>query len=129
MNVILFLFPTEVAIELTKRVLTRLEIYNGFQDSSKLRLTFRINLSLLLIKNECYSEALELLTTTLEESRWIMPYQTLAVCFARMAICYFKLGQGMEMEFMQKTQQLLQLYEDQNLWINVQDEYFRYCYG
>lgn len=126
-NTILFLFPIDTAIEFTNNILRRLKEYNGFQDSDKLNLSFRINLSLLLIKNKDYTKALNLIQETIENYKQSMSYQSFAIYLSREAICRNKLRSGSSEEYLHKAQQLLSIYEDNEFEKRILEEYRYYC--
>lgn len=126
LNTILYLFPNDTALEVTKNILSRLEQYRGFQDTLRLSITFRVNLSLLLIKEKDYGKALKLLKETLEQHKKAMPYQSLAICLGRLAICNSKLGKKNAHTFMEQAEKVLMVYEEIDLWKKVQAEYRYY---
>lgn len=86
-NVLLYLFPVDTAIEVTRNMLNRLQEYSGFRDTRQLKFTYRINLSLLLIKSQDYQGALNVIQDTIARFRQCMPHESLALCFSRKAIC------------------------------------------
>lgn len=125
-NTILFLFPVEIAIDFTHTVLLRLNTYNDFQDAEKLKIAFKINLSLLLIKNKDYLNAYTIIVDSLKSDRKKMCYSILALHFSRKAICRFNIqGEGSR-EYLDKARKLLTLYDDQEYWKRVQQEYYHY---
>jgi len=125
-NTILYLFPNDIALEVTENVLSKLDLYKGFQDTIRLSITFRVNLSLLLIKEKDYSKALQVLTKTLEDYKKAMPYQSLAICLGRIAICKKKLGKVDALYSMKQAEQVLIIYEEMDLWKNIIEEYRYY---
>lgn len=125
-NTILYFFPNETALEISNNIIKRLELYDGFRDSEKQIITFKINLTLLLIKEGDYFKALDLLTGILRKHKKSMPYQSLAVCFARISICNSKLEGINGTSYMDQAQNLLQIYDDLDLWSKIQKEYEHY---
>lgn len=126
MNVILYFFEDDVVIHITEKLLERLKNYKEFGDSQRLTTTLMLNLSLLLIKNEMYSEALERLTTLIESHLQELNYKPLAVCFNRMAICYSFISEGTEKIYTKKIEKLMEIYEDNLFNKMIQDEYKKY---
>lgn len=125
-NTILFLFPVDIAIEFTQTVLVRLETYKDFQDAERLKMAFKINLSLLLIKNNNYEKALTIIVDSLQGDKKKMNYSILALHFSREAICRANIeGEG-SAELLEKAKQLLLLYDDQDYWVRIQQEFNHY---
>lgn len=112
MNVILYFFEYEVAINITDKLLLRLKIYNNFEDVVKLTFTLTLNLSLILIKNGLYKEASARLDELLKDFLTEMPYKVLAICYNRKAICYSFTSKEKEMLYLNKKNILLEIYED-----------------
>lgn len=125
-NVILYLFPIDTAIEMTRHVLNQLERYNGFQDTNRLKITFNMNLSLLFMKSGNYQSALTIINNLLVTQRKSLSYISLALCFSRSYICYFHLGKNKK-EYIGKVKQLLSIYEDELLWEVMKKEIHNYC--
>ena len=125
-NTILFLFPVDIAIEFTQTVLERLDTYKDFRDAERLKMAFKINLSLLLIKNNNYVKALTIIVDSLQGDKKKMNYSILALHFSREAICRANIeGEG-SAELLEKARQLLLLYDDQDYWVRIQQEFNHY---
>lgn len=125
-NVILYFFDNEVAIQVTNKLLERLKTYNDFGDAIKLSFTLKINLSLILIKNELYSEAFKNLEELLDQHLQKLSYQSLIVCYNRMLICSSFLYNEREAIYRKKMENLLEVYEDMVLSSMIQQEYKDY---
>lgn len=123
LNVVLYLFSVDVAIEMTKYILKRLDMYKGHSEANSLHFTLRINLAYLLINDKNYKEALSILEYTLNNYRKKMPYQSLALCFSRKSLCLQKLGVDSSNKFLQKAQQLLDIYDDESMIKLINKEY------
>ncbi|WP_421103028.1 helix-turn-helix domain-containing protein [Sporosarcina psychrophila] len=108
------------------RIIERLELYDGFQNSQKLIISFKINLTLLLIKEGDFLKALEMLTIIIQKHKKSMSYQSLAVCFARISICNNKLGRTNATTCIQQARLLLKIYDDLDFLVNVEKEYAYY---
>lgn len=126
-NVLLYLFPVDTAIEVTRSMLNRLRKYNGFRDTKQLKFTYRINLSLLLIKSQDYQSALNVIQGTIAQFGQYMPHQSLALSFSRKAICLHNLGFEDSDVFLHKSQQLLDIYQNNDLWKSIINEYYIHC--
>lgn len=125
-NTILFLFPIDIAIEFTQTVLVRLDTYKDFLDTERLKIAFKINLSLLLIKNKDYVKALAIIVDSLRCNKKKMNYTILALHFSREAICRTNIHGTVSTELLEKARQLLMLYDDQYYWERIQQEYNHY---
>ena len=114
LNAILFLFPLEIAIEITKTAERRLEKYTDFPyDVSYLYVYFRIDLSLHYIEMRLFEECLTLLEETELKFLHKMRPKTAAILFERKAICLFYLQRPFEVE-LERIQQLLSIYKDED---------------
>lgn len=125
-NVILYFFDNEVAVQITDKLLKRLKTYKNFSEAVRLSLTLRINLSIILIKSGLYVEALTNLERLLEQHIQELPYQSLAVCYNRMSICYSFSCNENEVIYRKKMENLLEIYEDKVLFQMILHEYNEY---
>lgn len=125
-NAILYFFPNDVATEMAKNVLSKIENYKDFQDSNQLKITFKINLSLLLIKERDYHTTLNLLEDTLKMHKQSMSYQSLALIFIRIAICRKMLNIEKEVYYLDQATLLLKIYDQQALLQQLIQEYEHY---
>ncbi|WP_342558199.1 hypothetical protein [Metasolibacillus sp. FSL K6-0083] len=128
LNSILYFFPTDIAIEISNNMLQRLKKYKKFEEVKNLKLTLCINLSLLLIKNKQYKEALQILNKLLNENLKIMPYQSLAVCLSRKEICLQKLLPSNETPYLSKAIELVKIYNDDSLLQTITLEFGQYIH-
>ena len=123
LNAILFLFPLDIAKELTNTALKRLEHYDHYnEDLTYLKIYFNINLSVLYIEAKQFEECLQLLEQTETNYLQKMSYKSTATLFERKAICLFHLNQAYEKE-LQKMEQLLSIYHDARLHSLLQMEF------
>ena len=124
-NTILFLFPVDIAVEFTQTVLVRLDKYKDFRDVAKLKIAFKINLSLLLIKNKDYAQALTIIEDSLQRKKK-MNYIILTLHFSREAICRANMRREGSAELLNKARQLLLLYDDYDYLERIQQEFDYY---
>lgn len=111
---ILFLFPLEIAMEITKTAERRLEKYTDFPyDVSYLHVYFRVDLSFHYIEMRRFEECLALLEETEFKFLHKMRPKTAAILFERKAICLFYLQRPFEVE-LERIQQLLSIYKDED---------------
>lgn len=125
-NAILYLFPTDAAIEMAHTLLARISTYNDFQDSKRLIITVKINLSLLLIKEQDFAAAFTILEGLLNEHKKTMTHQSLAVAFGRIAICRKMLQLGNEDSYLELATQLLTIYDQKEFLEQVLADYTHY---
>ena len=125
-NAILFLFPVDIAIKFAQTVLVRLDTYKDFRDAERLKTAFKINLSLLLIKSKEYAKALAIIVVSFQSDQRKMSYSILALHFSREAICRANMQEEGSIELLEKARQLLLLYDDQDYWERIQQEFHHY---
>lgn len=126
-NVILYFFEDDIAIEVTNKLLERLKTYNKFGEAPRLSITLTLNLSLILIKNGNFTATFKRLESLLEQYLRSFPYQSLAVCYNRIAICYSFSDRKKEELYLKKIVNLLEVYEDNELLVMVQQEFRKYA--
>ncbi|WP_186673885.1 helix-turn-helix domain-containing protein [Sporosarcina sp. BP05] len=125
-NTILFLFPVDIAIKFTETVLVRLDTYKDFRDVARLKIAFKINLSLLLIKDKDYVRALTIIVDSLQCDKRKMDYSILALHFSREAICRANIQGDGSAESLEKARQLLIFYDDYDYWERIHQEFNNY---
>lgn len=125
-NIILFLFPIDTVIDLTKNVIKRLEVYNGFINIEQFRSSLIINLSLLLIKNGFFQQAEVLIVNSLNRDKKKMNYIVLALHFSRLAICYSHLKKSNVSLFLKKAYDLVDFFEDESYFKRLEAEFLFY---
>lgn len=124
-NMMLFMYPMETTIAISKRVLERLKDYEKHESVDKLRDIYTINLSLLLIKSERAEEALELIEDRLQE-RQQMKYTMLALNLSRRALCKNLLQMEGYKEDQQMMKNLLLAYGANDLLVRLEEEFEKY---
>lgn len=87
LNSIFYFFPLETMLEIKKLAFKSIERYGDFQNIQRLKINFCVNISLMLIKEKCYVEALEEIETAILLSKKQKAYLQLAVCYVRKGIC------------------------------------------
>lgn len=75
---------------------------------------------------ELYLDALSILEELLEKDLKNMPYQALAICFNRIAICRYLLNNNTYISLQNQIENLLTIYQDENLSKLVSNEFIRY---
>lgn len=114
LNAILFLFPLEVAVEMTKTAERRLEKYVDFPyDVTYLTIYFHMDLTYHYIEMRLFKECLALLEEIEIKFLHKMQPKIAAILFERKAICLFYLQCPYEVE-LEKMQQLLTIYKDED---------------
>lgn len=125
LNLILYFFPLETAMELTRKAIKRLNSFEGYGDSKQLKNSLILNLSLLLIKDGNIMKASEILTFLLKEKRHLS-YATLSVCYMRLAICFNRINNSKYIEYYDNSLQILSIYEDFQLQDALRKEFIKY---
>lgn len=126
LNSILYVFPIETAIEISKNMIQRLERYKQFEEVYYLKSSVQINISLLLIKNKHYNEALEVLNQLLNQQQKSLSYVLLAICLFRKEICLQKLNPATDKPYLTKALELAKIYEDDSLLNAITLEFEKY---
>lgn len=125
-NMVLFMYPIEVAITISKKVLERLKDYEKHQEVEYLKVVYTINLSLLLIKSDRAQEALLLIEERMIEKKQ-MNYTMLALNLNRLAICKAILGIDDYEADRLKVKNLLEIYEADDLLYRIEEEFEKYA--
>ncbi|WP_342471523.1 helix-turn-helix transcriptional regulator [Metasolibacillus sp. FSL H7-0170] len=128
LNSILYVFPTETAIEISKNMLQRLKKYKQFEEVRHLKTSVQINVSLLLIKSEQYNEALQIINQLLNNQLKTLPYVSLVVCLSRKEICLQKLKPSNETPYLSKAIELVKIYNDDSLLQTITLEFGQYIH-
>lgn len=114
LNAIFYFFPLDTMIEIKKLAFKSIERYGDFQDVQRLKINFCVNISLMLIKEACYEEALKELETAIIFSKEQKAYLQRAVCYVRKGICLNRLGEN-GIPWVQKGMEILTVLEEQEL--------------
>lgn len=125
-NMILFMYPIDQTISISKRVLERLNDYEKHQDVEHLKVIYAINLSLHLIKSARPQEALVLIEERLL-NRKQMNFTMLALYLSRRATCKVLLGLSHYEEDRQQAKKLLEIYEAYDLLERIEEEFEKYA--
>lgn len=114
-NNILFFFPTESAIHITKRAVEQLKKYRGFKASNQLRFNFQFNLTYLLLHNGAFDEALILLEELISDAKKLKYHDMLAICYERKGIALIKTGNLNGRKLIEKGLTMLEIIEEIDL--------------
>lgn len=114
LNSIFYFFPLETMLEIKKLAFKSIERYGDFQNIQRLKINFCVNISLMLIKEKCYVEALEEIETAILLSKKQKAYLQLAVCYVRKGICLNCLDNN-GFSWVQKGIELLTVLEEHEL--------------
>lgn len=123
LNNILFFFPPETSLFISKRALIDLNYYKHFEESAKLQMAFSMNLIYLLMENKEFNQASiqieELILSCKKEAKYIM----LAVLYVRKGIILVKKKNKAEGEaFIQKGFKLLDVIEEWDIQKELEQE-------
>ena len=123
LNNILFFFPAETSLFISKRALIDLNFYKHFEESTKLQMAFSMNLIYLLMENKDFNQASiqieELILICKKEAKYIM----LAVLYVRKGIILTKKKNKTDAEiFIQKGFKLLEAIEEWDIKKELEQE-------
>lgn len=123
LNNILFFFPAETSLFISKRALVDLNYYRHFEEASKLQMAFSMNLIFLLMEDQDFKQAFiqieELIIKSKKESKYIM----LAVLYVRKGIILEKTCTDKEGDhFIQKGLKLLEAIEEWDIKKELEQE-------
>lgn len=114
LNSIFYFFPLETMLEIKKLAFKSIERYGDFQNIQRLKINFCVNISLMLIKEKCYVEALKEIEAAIIFSKKQKAYLQLAVCYVRKGICLNSLDNN-GYPWVQKGLELLTVLEEHAL--------------
>jgi transcriptional regulator with XRE-family HTH domain len=122
-NYILFIFPSEVAVNIGKRVSKQLEPYHSMKEAEVTLVNVNINLAILLIYNQQYSEALDYLEKVIPLCKKYQKYNQLAIAYSRKGIILQKTAESKESsEYIEKAYAILHAIEDTKLLGELEKE-------
>lgn len=120
-NSILFIFPPETAISISRKMVTQLENYPT-RESGILLHNIQLNLAALLIDNKEYLQAQEHLDKLVDRFKMERNYYHLAAVYARKGIVLENLAEENADEFYQKAFKLMQAMEEFDLEKALREE-------
>lgn len=115
-NTILFIFPIDVAVNIGERATKQLIPYNNLKEADILLINIEVNLSVLLIDEQKYLEALSYLENVIPLCKKYQKYNQLAIAYSRKGIILQKTGKIDEgSEHIAKAYSILNAIEDTKL--------------
>ena len=122
-NTILFIFPIDVAVNIGERATKQLIPYNNLKDAEVLLINVDINLSVLLIDDKQYPEALSYLEKVIPLCKKYQKYNQLAIAYSRKGIILQKTEKINEgSEYIKKAYAILNAIEDTKLISELEKE-------
>ncbi|WP_107995761.1 helix-turn-helix transcriptional regulator [Trichococcus paludicola] len=122
-NTILFIFPIDVAVNIGERATEQLIPYHNLKEAEVLLINVNINLSVLLIDDKKYSEALSYLEKVIPLCKKYQKYNQLAIAYSRKGIILHKTGKMDEgSECIRKAYAILNAIEDTKLISELEKE-------
>ncbi|QQP70790.1 Rgg/GadR/MutR family transcriptional regulator [Carnobacterium sp. CS13] len=123
LNNILFLFPPETSLFISKRALIDLDHYRHFEEATKLKMAFSMNLVYLLMEDGDFTQSLFYADPLIEESKKETKYIMLAVLYVRKGIILEKLESEKDAQFfIQKGFTILEAIEEWNIKKELEQE-------
>ena len=115
-NTILFIFPIDVAVNIGERATKQLIPYYNLKEAEVLLINLDINLSVLLIDDKKYPEALSYLEKVISLCKKYQKYNQLAIAYSRKGLILQKTGKNDEgSEYIEKAYAILNAIEDTKL--------------
>jgi len=122
-NYILFIFPSDVAVNIGERVSKQLEPYHNMKEAEVTLVNVNINLAILLIYNQQYSEALDYLEKVIPLCKKYQKYNQLAIAYSRKGIILHKTGKIEESyELIEKAYAILHAIDETKLLGELEKE-------
>lgn len=113
-NAILFIFPPETAISISQKIVSQLKNYST-RESNILLHNIQLNLSMLLIENKKFEQALEHLEDLVFRFKAARNYHHLAIVYARKGVVLENLGKESAETFYEKAFKLMDAMEEYEL--------------
>ena len=121
-NSILFMFPIETAMTITKFALSQLYKYKQHSLFKKLLLPFKYNLVHLLIRENQLKKAYKINEELIEDFKKEKAFFQLSLCYLRKGLLQEKLGIGNNINYIERAYQIPHLFDDQELQKQLEDE-------
>lgn len=125
LNAIFYLFPLETMLEVRKLAESSLARYSQFPKAPRLHLNFSVNISLLLMKENRFAEALEEAEAAIPLAKQHKAFLQLAVCYVRKGIC-LQVMEGGGQCWIDKGMTILEVLEEEGLLRMTEGEVSRY---
>lgn len=126
-NAIFFLFPVEVAHLTIEYVEKSLKKYKDFQSINRIEVNFRLNYSLMLIKDKLEDKALQQLDLLIPKVKSFKMHYQMAIVYIRKGICLHNLNQKEEgADYIQRGLLILETIEEHELYSHMQKEINKY---
>ncbi|CZQ91083.1 helix-turn-helix domain-containing protein [Trichococcus collinsii] len=122
-NTILFIFPTDVAVNIGERATNQLIPYHNLKEADILLINIDVNLAVLLIDDKKYPESLSYLEKVIPLCKKYQKYNQLAIAYARKGIVLQKTGEIDEgSKHIKKAYSILIAIEDMKLMGDLEKE-------
>ncbi|WP_040285217.1 helix-turn-helix domain-containing protein [Sporosarcina koreensis] len=125
LNAIFYLFPLETMLEVRKLAEYSLARYSQFPKAPRLHLNFSVNISLLLMKENRFAEALEEAEAAIPLAKQHKAFLQLAVCYVRKGICLQVMKEGGQC-WIDKGMTILEVLDEEGLLRMADGEVARY---
>lgn len=125
-NFILYLFPLETALEIKKFAYRSIDKYKNFKNIERLKVNMAINMTLLLIKEGRFKEALNEVEQAIVLSKRFSDYKRMAICYLRKGVCLNNLEVTTGDEWISKGKNILIAIEEMTILNALEDEVNRF---
>lgn len=126
-NCIFFLFPIDVAHLTMEYINKSIKKYKDFHSINRIEVNFRMNYSLMLIKEHLEDIALQQLDIILPKVKNYKMHYQMAIISIRKGICLKNLGHCEDgNNYIQKGLLILEILEEHDIYLNMEKEIKRY---
>lgn len=122
-NAMLFLFPIDEAILISGTAFAQIQKYAGHPSATKIAVSLRYNLCLLLLKNRRYEETIACIDELIPAAKEAGSYRHLSVCYLRKGLALVKTGNPEGQLLIDQAFRLIEAADDQAFKANLVNEY------
>lgn len=122
-NALLFLFPIDEAILISGTAFAQIKKYAGHPSSTKIAVSLRYNLCLLLLKNGRYAETIACIDELIPAAKAAGSYRHLSVCHLRKGFALAKTGSPEGQKMIDRAFRLIEAADDPAFKASLENEY------
>ncbi|WP_106449954.1 helix-turn-helix domain-containing protein [Trichococcus alkaliphilus] len=122
-NAMLFLFPIDEAILISETASTQTKKYAGHPSATKIAISLRYNLCLLLLKNKRYEETIACIDELIPAAKQAGSYRHLSVCYLRKGFALAKSGKPAGKQMIDQAFRLIDAADDPAFKVALENEY------
>ncbi|CZR05026.1 helix-turn-helix domain-containing protein [Trichococcus collinsii] len=122
-NAMLFLFPIDEAILISETAFTQTKKYASHPSATKIAISLRYNLCLLLLKNKHYEETIACIDALIPAAKQAGSYRHLSVCYLRKGFALAKSGKPAGKQMIDQAFRLIDAVDDSAFKAALENEY------